>query len=188
MRKTFVAAAVSAALVVGMGGQQAQAEKVKWKMPSTFPGKLIQLGQAGKRLQKTLKEVSGGEIEMKFFEPKAIVPPLEIFDAVSSGSVDAGWSLSGYWQGKEPALGLFAAVPFGPAAGEYLAWMWYGGGEDMMNEIYHKYNLHSLVCGTIDATEFSMPAIDLNLGFYQIAKHYYFPGWHQHSRRCRNCS
>ena len=35
--------------------------------------------------------------------------------------------------------------------------------------------------GTIDATEFSMPAIDLNLGFYQIAKHYYFPGWHQQS-------
>ena len=26
-----------------------------------------------------------------------------------------------------------------------------------------------------------MPAIDLNLGFYQIAKHYYFPGWHQQS-------
>ena len=35
--------------------------------------------------------------------------------------------------------------------------------------------------GTIDATEFSMPAIDLDLGFYQIAKHYYFPGWHQQS-------
>ena len=35
--------------------------------------------------------------------------------------------------------------------------------------------------GTIDATEFSMPAIDQNLGFYNIAKHYYFPGWHQQS-------
>ncbi len=35
--------------------------------------------------------------------------------------------------------------------------------------------------GTIDATEFSMPAIDLRLGFYKIAKHYYFPGWHQQS-------
>ncbi|HFC05347.1 MAG TPA: C4-dicarboxylate ABC transporter, partial [Rhizobiales bacterium] len=35
--------------------------------------------------------------------------------------------------------------------------------------------------GTIDATEFSMPAIDLKLGFYQVAKHYYFPGWHQQS-------
>ena len=35
--------------------------------------------------------------------------------------------------------------------------------------------------GSIDATEYSMPAIDLNLGFYQVAKHYYFPGWHQQS-------
>jgi TRAP-type mannitol/chloroaromatic compound transport system substrate-binding protein len=39
----------------------------------------------------------------------------------------------------------------------------------------------ALELGTIDATEFSMPAIDYNLGFYQIAKHYYFPGWHQQS-------
>ena len=26
---------------------------------------------------------------------------------------------------------------------------------------------------------YSMPAIDLALGFHRIAKHYYFPGWHQ---------
>ena len=37
----------------------------------------------------------------------------------------------------------------------------------------------ALELGTIDATEFAMPSIDLDLGFYQIAKHYYFPGWHQ---------
>ncbi len=35
--------------------------------------------------------------------------------------------------------------------------------------------------GTIDATEFSMPAIDRTLGLNQIAKHNYFPGWHQQS-------
>ncbi|MEO0792058.1 MAG: TRAP transporter substrate-binding protein, partial [Pseudomonadota bacterium] len=35
--------------------------------------------------------------------------------------------------------------------------------------------------GTIDATEFSMPAIDRSLGFFQIAKFNYFPGWHQQS-------
>lgn len=35
--------------------------------------------------------------------------------------------------------------------------------------------------GVLDATEFSMPSIDQKLGFYQIAKHYYFPGWHQQS-------
>lgn len=33
--------------------------------------------------------------------------------------------------------------------------------------------------GVIDATEFSMPSIDKVLGFYKVANHYYFPGWHQ---------
>ena len=33
--------------------------------------------------------------------------------------------------------------------------------------------------GVIDATEFSMPKMDMNLGFHQIAKFNYFPGWHQ---------
>jgi len=33
--------------------------------------------------------------------------------------------------------------------------------------------------GRIDATEFSLPIIDKDLGFNQIAKFYYYPGWHQ---------
>lgn len=236
MKKLLLAAALSVAAT--QMPIQASAEPVTLNMPSTFPGSLIQLGQAGVKLQDTLNLVSNGDIEVKFFEPNALVPPLEIYDAVANGSVDAGWSVSGYWGSKNSALNLFAAVPFGPSAGEYLAWMWYAGGEDMMNEIYNPAGIQSLVCGviapeasgwfreeiksaedlkglkmrffglgakvmqklgvdtqllaggdiypalergTIDATEFSMPAIDQNLGFYNIAKHYYFPGWHQQS-------
>ena len=63
--------------------------------------------------------------------------------------MDAGWSVSGYWGSKNSALNLFAAVPFGPAAGEYLGWMWFGGGEDLMNKIYHQNGIHSLACGVI---------------------------------------
>jgi TRAP-type mannitol/chloroaromatic compound transport system substrate-binding protein len=37
----------------------------------------------------------------------------------------------------------------------------------------------ALQLGTIDATEFSMPVLDQKQGFYQVAKYYYFPGWHQ---------
>jgi TRAP-type mannitol/chloroaromatic compound transport system substrate-binding protein len=37
----------------------------------------------------------------------------------------------------------------------------------------------ALQLGTIDATEFSLPSMDQKLGFYQVAKFYYFPGWHQ---------
>ena len=37
----------------------------------------------------------------------------------------------------------------------------------------------ALQLGTIDATEFSLPVMDQKLGFHQVAKFYYFPGWHQ---------
>ncbi|MEQ8347395.1 MAG: TRAP transporter substrate-binding protein [Sneathiellaceae bacterium] len=237
MRRLLIASAAFLA-VTGVALAPATADPVRLKMASTYPSSLTQLGTLGKTLESNVNTASGGDIEIKFFEPGALVPALEIFDAIKSGSVDAGWSTPGYWQGKEPALALFAAVPFGPSAGEYGGWLFNAGGEDLMNEIYHKHNIHSLICGviapeasgwfrepitsldqlkgkkmrffglgarvmqklgvdtqllaaadiypalergTIDATEFSQPAIDLNLGFYQVAKNYYFPGWHQQS-------
>jgi len=33
--------------------------------------------------------------------------------------------------------------------------------------------------GRIDATEFSVPQVDQLMGFEEITKYYYFPGWHQ---------
>jgi TRAP-type mannitol/chloroaromatic compound transport system substrate-binding protein len=33
--------------------------------------------------------------------------------------------------------------------------------------------------GAIDATEFSLPAVDARLGFDRVARFNYFPGWHQ---------
>ena len=212
------------------------AAPVKWKVAMTFPSTLTLLGESGKRLESRLALISDGAIELKLFEPGALVPAFEVFDAVSAGSVDAGWSASGYWAGKMPAAQVFNSVPFGPLFNELMAWMRYGEGQQLYEELYHPHNVHPVVCffvpqdgsgwfrqeiadtgdfaglkvrylgfgarvlekfgastqilaagdiytalelGTIDATEFSMPAIDLDLGFHQIAKHYYLPGWHQ---------
>ncbi len=233
--------AVAAAALAGLamaGTAERSAAQTEWNMQSTYASSLTQLGSMGVVIADRVKAVSGGELVINFQEPGAIVPALEAFDAVSAGAVEAAWSTPGYWTGKEVALALFAAVPFGPSAGEYAAWMYFGGGHELFDEIYAKYNIKSLICGviapeasgwfrqeikstedlkglkmrffglgarvmekmgvstqllaggdifpalelgTIDATEFSMPAIDLNLGFYQVAKHYYFPGWHQQS-------
>jgi len=184
----------------------------------------------------TVERVSGGNFELKFFEPGALVPALECFDAASKGSVESCWTTAGYHTGKHPSLAFFTAVPFGPGFGEYHAWMIYGGGKDLQNEIYARSDLYSLDCntigpetsgwfrnqvesleslrglkmrffglgaqvmqklgvstqllagadiypalerGVIDATEFSMPDMDIELGFYQVAKFNYYPGWHQ---------
>ena len=39
----------------------------------------------------------------------------------------------------------------------------------------------SLETGRIDAAEFSAPQLDVGLGLQDVAKNYYFPGWHQPS-------
>lgn len=213
-------------------------EPVRWTLASTFPSTLTQLGTLGKRLETQIALVSDGAITLDFNEPGSPIPVQEIFDAVGRGDVDAGWSNPGYWAEREPALALFAAVPFGPPADEYLAWFYFGGGREFFEEIYQAYNIHSVLCGvnapealgwfrepletvddlrglemrffglgarvleklgattrllvgdeiipqlsdgSIDATEFSMPAIDIFLGFHKAAKNYYFPGWHRQS-------
>ncbi len=239
LRKIVLSGVMAGVLGAGMmmaGDAEAQDKRVRWKMASWFPSSLTQLGTLGKSMTERLERVSGGNIQIKMFEPNALIPAKECFDAVAQGSVDSCWSVPGYWYGKEPALAMFAAVPFGPSAGEYLGWIYHGGGLALWDEIYATHGLKSLPCGiiapeasgwfrneitsvedlkglkmrffglgakvmeklgvstqllaggdifpalergSIDATEFSMPAIDLNLGFYQVAKHYYFPGWHQ---------
>jgi TRAP-type mannitol/chloroaromatic compound transport system substrate-binding protein len=229
------AAGIALALAVAGGGAAAQ-EEVELNLAGFYPSTLTQLGEGAKLFADTVNLIGQGSIQLNFFEPGALVPSLEIFDAVATGSIDMGHASSGLWASKNPALVLWNAFPFGPAAGEYLAWLRYGGGEEMRNEIYNPLGVHGITCGiiapeasgwfreeitdlaqlegmkmrffglggkvmeklgvevqllaggdiypalergTIDATEFSMPAIDQGAGLYQIAKHYYFPGWHQ---------
>ena len=55
----------------------------------------------------------------------------------------------GIGQMKVPVLPLFAAVPFGPSAGEYMAWIYHGGGKELFEKIYTKYNIKGIFCGVI---------------------------------------
>src|SRR6187399_3278546 len=64
-------------------------EKVRWKMQSAFGGQLPHLGTSGVRFAKNVERLSGGKLEIKFFEPGALIPPLECFDAVSKGSIES---------------------------------------------------------------------------------------------------
>ncbi len=145
---TCVAVLATAAFSAAPSDANAQ-ERVRWKMGSTYPGSLTQLGTLGKRVDEKIDAVSGGNINIKFYEPGALVPALEVFDAVSTGSIDAAFSTPGYWAGKVPALQLFGAVPFGPQAGEYLAWVKFGGGQEIFDKLYAEHGIKSLFCGLI---------------------------------------
>ncbi|MEO1398530.1 MAG: TRAP transporter substrate-binding protein [Pseudomonadota bacterium] len=142
--KTSVLALAATALMVGA----ASAEKVRMKLASSYPSSQPLLGQAGVDYAKTITAITAGDIEMRFFEPGALVPAFEVLDAVGTGTADAAWSNPGYHTSKDIAFAMFAAIPFGPGASEYAAWMFYGGGQEFLNEkLYNKFNVHSEICG-----------------------------------------
>lgn len=235
--KSLISALTVAATLVAAPAAFA-ADKLLLKTPIAFSTALPGLGTPIPRVAEQLDVMSGGTLRMKVYEPGKLVPPFEILESVSSGKINSGYTTAGYWAGKIPASPLFSAVPFGPEAGEYMAWLYYGNGLTLYQEMYDQagFNVKVLPCaviapetsgwfakeinspedlqglkmrffglggkvmqklgvatsllpggeifpalekGAIDATEFSMPAIDARLGFHKLVKYNYFPGWHQ---------
>ncbi len=231
-------AATSAVAIAFAAAPSAQADTVRLDLQGAYGSNVGLLGPTELYLVDKLNTVSGGSLRVRFHEPNSFVPNLQSLDAVANGSLDAAWATPGFWTGKDIAFALIGAVPFGPRAGEYVAWLKFGGGRELWDELYESYNVKAIPCGvippessgwfrepiesvedlegikmrfyglgaevmeklgvstqligggeifqalqlgTIDATEFSMPVMDLSYGFYQIAKHNYFPGWHQQS-------
>ena len=110
-------------------------KKVLLKTPIAFNTNLPGLGTTIKYVKDRVEAASENTIKIKLYEPGKLVPPFEILDAVSTGKVDAGYAVSGYWQGKMIAAPLFSSVPFGPEVGEYLAWLKFGNGEKLYQEL-----------------------------------------------------
>ena len=234
MKLTRTAAATAGLLLTA--ATLASAEPVSLKMQSAFSSGLPSLGETGKYFADQVTTATNGDVEIRFEEPGALVSLGEIFGAVSSGSLDAGFAIPGYWSGINSALHVLVGVPFGPDAVTHMAWIQYGGGRELWTELYAPHNVVPVPCGivppeasgwfrneiktvedlnglkmrfgglgaevvkklgvsvvslsggevfpnlergVIDATEFATPAIDSKLGLERVAKHYYFPGWHQ---------
>ena len=231
------AAAATIALVLGsLAGAAGAQERVRWKLTSSYPSTLDVLGQNILRVIDNINVMTDGNFDIKFTEPGALVPALEVFDAISKGSIDAAYTSTGFHAGRVPHMIFFSSVPFGPGVNEYVAWIHHAGGKQLYDESYAEHNIKGFQCGivvaessgwfrkeitslddfkglkmrffglgakvmgklgvstqllaaadiypalergVIDATEFSYPSLDKSLGFYEVAKHNYFPGWHQ---------
>ncbi len=120
------------------------------EMTSAFGKNLPILGTAATDFVEKINGISS-DIQFEHFDPNKLVPTLEALDAVSNGSVDSAFATSGYWQGKLPAASLFAAVPFGPEAGEFLGWILYDDGAKLWQEMYDEggYDVVTTPCGVI---------------------------------------
>ena len=122
-------------------------EKIVWRMATTWPKDFPGLGTGANQLARYINELSGGQMEVTVHGGGEIVPALESFDAVSKGTAQMGHGAAYYWKGKSPATQFFAAIPFGLTAQEMNAWIYYGGGQKLWDDLYAQFNLKPFLAG-----------------------------------------
>jgi TRAP-type mannitol/chloroaromatic compound transport system substrate-binding protein len=234
VKSASIGAAIAATSGVATPALAQAAPEIKWRLTSSFPKSLDTIYGASEVFSKTLAEITDNKFQVQVFAAGEIVPGLQAMDAVSNGTVEMCHTSSYYYWGKDPTFAFGTAVPFGLNQRMQNAWMYEGGGIDLMNEFYGKFQIHGLPMGntgaqmggwfrkeiktvddlkgmkmriggfagavlqklggvpqqlaggdiypalekgTLDACEWVGPYDDEKLGFYKVAKYYYYPGW-----------
>jgi TRAP-type mannitol/chloroaromatic compound transport system substrate-binding protein len=143
-RRRFLASAATAgmagATIVRARAAQPQAQ-IRWRMASSFPKSLDILFGSAEKIAGRVSALTEGRFEMRIFGAGEIVPPLQVLDAVQNGTVECGQTASYYYVGKNPAFAFDTALPFGMNARQQNAWMYYGGGGELMRELFRQYNI-----------------------------------------------
>lgn len=146
IKTTGAGSLVAGGVLAGTGIAYA-APKFKWKMVTTWPKNFPGLGTGANNLAKLITQMSGGRIQVKVYGAKELVPAFEVFDAVSRGTAEMGHGAAYYWKGKTEAAQFFAAVPFGLTAQEMNGWLYHGGGMELWEELYARFNLVPAAAG-----------------------------------------
>jgi TRAP-type mannitol/chloroaromatic compound transport system substrate-binding protein len=235
-RRNFIAGATAGALTpfVASASAAVVTPQVKWRLTSSYPPSLDTIYGGAEILAHRVAELTEDRFQIRVFGPGDLVPGLQVLDAVQAGTVECGHSAGYYYVGKHKAFAFDTSVPFGLTARQQNAWMYAGGGLELMRELFAEYNVlnfpggntgaqmggwfrrevntmadmkglkmripgiggeilgelgvlpqtlagadiyPALERGAIDATEWIGPYDDEKLGFYKVAKHYYFPGF-----------
>ncbi|MEM1115862.1 MAG: ABC transporter substrate-binding protein [Bacteroidota bacterium] len=105
--------------------------RVRWRLASSFPRSTDILFRGAVLLAERVAALTDGRFEIEPNEGGALVPPLQVLDAVQAGSVPIGHTAGYYYLGKNPALAFDTAIPFGMQARQHDAWMREGGGREL---------------------------------------------------------
>ena len=230
----LAAGAAAAPSIVNAQAPAAGLPTISWRMAGSWPKSLDTLYGGMEQIAKRVSDATGGKFNIKVFAAGEIVGPLQVLDAVQNGTIECGHTAAYYYFGKDPTFSLSCAVPFGPNSRQQNAWMYHGGGKELLREVFKSYNVMQFAAGntgcqmggwfrkeiksvadlkglkyrissyagmvlsklgvvpqtigggdiypalekgTIDGAEWVGPYDDEKLGFYKVAKYYYYPGW-----------
>ena len=122
-------------------------KKIRWRMATSWPKAFDTIYGAPVNIAERVKAMSGGNFQIIPYAGGELVGGLEVFDAVSQGTVQMGHSATYYYVGKSPSLAFDTAQPFGLNYRQQNAWYYYGGGREAMRKIFADFNIINFFAG-----------------------------------------
>lgn len=155
--KKALLGAAGAGVIGGCGGNESSGEdgapnvqtnpQVRWRLASSFSRSLDTIFGAAEVLSSRLETLTDGNFQIQTYPGGELVPAEEVLGSVQNGTVEMGHSASYYFIGKNPALAFDSTVPFGLTARQYRAWIYYGGGLELMRDLFSDFNIVNLPGG-----------------------------------------
>ncbi|MDE0956750.1 MAG: TRAP transporter substrate-binding protein [Pseudomonadales bacterium] len=142
--------------LVGLGGAAVAStiaapaiakERVEIAMVATWGRDFPGLGTGAQRFAQRLNDMSDGRIQVTYYAANERVKAFDSFDEVASGNAQMYHGAEYYWKGKHPGWAYFTSVPFGLTYTEMNAWIRFGGGQELWDELGADYGLKGLMCG-----------------------------------------
>jgi TRAP-type mannitol/chloroaromatic compound transport system substrate-binding protein len=161
-RRTFLkTAAAGAAGAAALGFPMvSRAQTVTLKMQGAWGAKDI-FNEYAEDYVARVNQMAGGRLKIDYLIAGAVVKPFQVMDAVNKGVLDAGHQVAVYWYGKSKVASLFGTGPvFGQNAHQGLAWIYYGGGQALYDQLLEALGLN--IVGF-----FAMPMPTQPLGWFK---------------------
>ncbi len=150
-RTVLKGAGLAAAAGVASPALAQASPEIRWRMPSSYPKSLDTLFGAGVQIAKRVAEATDNKFQIQVFAAGEIVQGLQVLDAVQSGTVECGYTLSSYYIGKDPTFMFETSVPWGLNVRQHNAWMHFGGGLQSVREFLKDYNVMTFPAGQTGA-------------------------------------
>ena len=148
-RRAFLQAAAIGAAAGGIAKPAiAQSNpEIRWRLTSAFPKSLDTLFGGGETFAKLVAEATDGKFIIQTFAPGEIVGAPQALDAIGAGTVEMAHTCSYYYVGKDPTFAIGTTLPFGLNSRQMNAWLYQGGGNDLLNDFYAKHKVYALPAG-----------------------------------------
>src|SRR4051812_24842095 len=140
-RRQFLQHAAAGSLVAGSVASPARAQgepTVRWRMATSWPKSLDTIFGSVEDLCRRVAQLTQKRFEIQPSAGGELVPALQVMDATQSGTVECGHTLTAFYIGKEPAYAFDSGVAFGLNNRQQNAWMYYGGGLELLGERFPK--------------------------------------------------